>query len=431
MKKENIRHWSDEQLVSYLERMARQGWFPTIFSDYYIFLTESKPKQVRITVDYCPSINRSTESIKKNFTDYLENNEEAGWHHITSHDSRHLFYSEDLFPNRMINDSLKWDSLKKQQRNYIMISCCLLVLFSCFTYYRLKNLDILLTWTGLGYISGILIGISACLITIFLTVKYYLTIKPSDEFNQSFNNQASSYLQLMPRLYQLFFFLVILTLFFFSFIDSISIGYFSSNNLPICSVLLFQTIVKFILDYTGYNSEKKINKVSGVLYFIEIALLLGLSYFSYWLDDVQPLTPKPNTIVTIQDLSNGRVATDYSSYSELSGPFVKQSLSYKETSNFHTLTFKAHETDSALIKQYLYQHYLNFATEKSLPEALTIDKSTDLDGFSDVITIKSTSNDLYILATIDSKVIFLKYYNPLLQTSEILEKFTATLNPQQ
>lgn len=34
-------------------------------------------------------------------------------HHITSHDSRHLFYSEHLFSNRMIDDALKWDSLKK------------------------------------------------------------------------------------------------------------------------------------------------------------------------------------------------------------------------------------------------------------------------------------------------------------------------------
>ena len=280
-------------------------------------------------IDYCPSIYRSTESIKKNFIDYLENHEEAGWHHITSHDSRHLFYSEDLFPNRLIDDSLKWDSLKKQQQNYIIISCCLLVLFSCFTYYQLKNFDLLLTWTRLGYISGILLGISACLITIFVTVKHYLTITLCNDFNKSFNNQANGYLQLMPRLYQLFFFLIILTLFFFSFVDSILIGSFSSNNLPTCSVLLIQSIVKFSLDYKGYNSGQKINRVSGVLYFIEIVLLLGLSYFSYWLNDVHPPTPKPNTIVTIQDLSNAEVSSDYNSYSELSGPFVRHSLSYK------------------------------------------------------------------------------------------------------
>lgn len=427
MKKEKIRYWSDEQLVSYLERMARQGWFPTVFSDYYVFLTESTIKHVRFTIDYCPSIYKATESIKKNFTEYLENNEEAGWHHITSHDSRHLFYSEDLFPNEMIDDSLKWDSLKKQQRNYVIISCCLLILFSSFIYYQLKKLDILLTWTGLGYIGGSLLGIVACLITLFMTVKYYLTIKPNDDFNKSFNNQTNRYLQLMPKLYHLSFFLIILTLFIFSFIDSIWSGSISSNGLPICSVLLIQSIVKFSLEYTGYNSKQQLKKVSGIIFLIEIVFLVSLNY---WLDDMQPPTPQANTIVTIQDLSNGEVATDHSSYSELSSPFVKKSLIYKESSNLHDLTFKAHETDSSLIKQYIYQHYLNFIKDKVLSDSSTIEKPTNLDRFSEIITIKNTSNDLYILATIDSNVIFLKYYNPLLQTSEILEKVASTLNSQ-
>lgn len=427
MKKEKIRHWSDEQLVSYLERMARQGWFPTVFSDYYVFLIESTPKHVRFTLDYCPSIYKATESIKKNFTEYLKNNGEAGWYHITSHDSRHLFYSKDLFPNQMIDDSLKWDSLKKQQRNYIIISCCLLVLFSFFIYYQLKKLDILLTWTELGYIGGSLLGIIACLITLFMTSKYYLTKKPSNDFNKSFNNQANSYLQLMPKLYHVSFFLIILTLFIFSCIDSILTGSISSNGLPICSVLLIQFIVKFSLEYTGYNSEQQLKKVSGIIFLIEIVVLVSLNY---WLDDMQPPNPQPNTIVTIQDLSNGEVATDHSSYSELSGPFVKKSLIYEETSNFHNLTFKAHKTDSSLIKQYIYQHYLNFIKENISSDYSIIEKPTDLDGFSEVITIKNTSNNLYILATIDSNIIFIKYYNPLLQTNEILQKVATTLNTQ-
>lgn len=268
---------------------------------------------------------------------------------------------------------------------------------------------------------------SACLITIFVTIKHYLTIKPSNDFNRSFNNQANIYLQLMPKLYHISFFVIILTLFIFSFIDSILIASISSNSLPICSVLLIQTLVKFSLDYTGYNSEQKINKVSRCLFLIESIFLVSLTYC---LTDLQPPTSQPNAIVTIQDLSNGEVETDHSSYSELSGSFVKKSLIYKETSNFHDLTFKTHETDSSFIKQYLYQYYLNFIKEKVLSDSSTIEKPVNLDGFSDVITIKSPSNDLYILAPIDSKVIFLKYYNPLLQTVEILEKLTTTLNPQ-